>query len=203
MAGRQTLDLPIGVRVPVPEPGAAPDSTTRPHRLAVRTSDFQSGCRGSIPLGVTDMSDKKVIDSFTTAAGYGFLSNFHPSTIYVNGKSYPTVEHAIQAHKTLDETSHDLIRRAKTPGEAKKLGRAVLLRPDWEEVKVDLMRDFVRKKFENPFLRPLLVATGDAELIEGNTWNDRFWGVCRGSGLNWLGKILMEIRGEILKNPDV
>jgi hypothetical protein len=149
------------------------------------------------------MSDKKVIDSFTTAAGYGFLSNFHPSTIYVNGKSYPTVEHAIQAHKTLDETSHDLIRRAKTPGEAKKLGRAVILRPDWEEVKVDLMRDFVRKKFENPFLRPLLVATGDAELIEGNTWNDRFWGVCRGSGLNWLGKILMEIRGEILKNPDV
>jgi ribA/ribD-fused uncharacterized protein len=148
------------------------------------------------------MSDRKVIDSFTAAAGYGFLSNFHPSTIYVEGKSYPTVEHAIQAHKTLDEKSRDLIRRAKTPGEAKKMGRAVLLREDWEQVKVDLMRDFVRKKFENPFLRPHLLATEDAELIEGNTWNDRFWGVCRGSGQNWLGKILMEIREEIRRSPD-
>jgi ribA/ribD-fused uncharacterized protein len=145
--------------------------------------------------------NKKVIDSFTKASGYGFLSNFHPSTIYVDGKSYPTVEHAIQAHKTTDEKSRDLIRRASSPGEAKKLGRAVQLRTDWEEVKVDLMRSFVRKKFENPFLRPLLLQTEDAELIEGNTWNDRFWGVCRGSGQNWLGKILMEVRDEIRRHP--
>lgn len=71
------------------------------------------------------------------------------------------------------------------------------LRGDWEQVKVDLMRTFVRKKFENPFLRPMLLTTGDAELVEGNTWNDTFWGVCRGAGHNWLGKILMEVRDEI------
>lgn len=148
------------------------------------------------------MSDKKIIDSFTAASGYGFLSNFHPSTIFVDGKSYPTVEHAIQAHKTTDEKTKDLIRRAKTPGEAKKLGRAVQLREDWEQVKVGLMRDFIRKKFENPFLRPLLLDTGDADLVEGNTWNDTFWGVCRGSGLNWLGKILMEVREELRRSSD-
>jgi hypothetical protein len=144
------------------------------------------------------MNDKKVIESFTLAAGYGFLSNFHPSTIFVEGKSYKTVEHAYQSHKTLDESSRDLIRRCSSPAEAKKLGRGVTIRPDWDEVKIDLMRNFIRKKFENPFLRPLLLSTGDAELVYGNTWNDKFWGVCRGSGLNWLGKILMEVRGEIL-----
>lgn len=95
-----------------------------------------------------------------------------------------------------------MIREAATPGQAKKLGQGVSLRPDWESVKVDLMRTFVRKKFENPFLRPLLLATGDAELVEGNTWNDTFWGVCRGRGQNWLGRILMEVRDEIRKEEE-
>ena len=147
------------------------------------------------------MSDKKlVIESFTTLAGYAFLSNFYPSTIYVDGKPYKTVEHAYQSYKTLDESSRDLIRRASSPAEAKKLGRALVLRPDWDVVKVDLMRSFIRKKFENPFLEPLLISTGSAELVYGNTWNDRFWGVCRGTGLNWLGKILMEVREEIVRS---
>lgn len=145
------------------------------------------------------MNEKKqTIDSFTLAAGYGFLSNFHPSTIYIDGKSYPTVEHAYQSYKTLDESSRELIRKASSPGEAKKLGRALQLRSDWDAVRVDLMRDFVRKKFESPFLRHQLLETGDAELVYGNTWNDRFWGICRGSGLNWLGRILMDVREECL-----
>ena len=137
-----------------------------------------------------------MIDSFTKASGYAFLSNFHPSTIYVNGKSYATVEHAYQAHKAADESSHEFIRNSSTPAEAKKLGRGVGLRPDWEKIKLDLMRTFIRKKFENPFLRPLLLDTGEAKLVYGNTWNDRFFGVCRGSGDNWLGRILMEVREE-------
>lgn len=150
------------------------------------------------PYG-SPMSEKKlVIESFTIASGYPFLSNFYPSTIYVEGKSYKTVEHAYQAHKTLDESNRDLIRRASSPAEAKKLGRAIVLRPDWDAVKIDLMRSFIRKKFENPFLEPLLINTSDAELIYGNTWNDTYWGVCRGTGLNWLGKILMEVRKEIV-----
>lgn len=125
------------------------------------------------------------------------LSNFHPATIYIDGKKYASVEHAYQAHKTTNETSHDLIRRAATAAEAKKLGRCVPLRQDWEDVKVPLMRRFLEAKFENPFLRPVLLETGDAELIHDNPWNDRVWGVCRGTGQNLLGKILMEIRAEI------
>jgi len=143
------------------------------------------------------MSDRKVIDSFTIASGHAFLSNFHPSTIYVDGKSYKTIEHAYQAHKTLVEAERDVVRSAKTPAEAKKLGRSVQMRPDWDSVKVDLMRSFVRKKFESPFLAQLLINTNDDELIYGNTWNDKFWGVCKGSGQNWLGIILMEVRTEL------
>lgn len=146
------------------------------------------------------MEKKAVIDSFR--GEFGFLSNFYEATIYVEGMRYRSVEHAYQAFKTVDPWSRRLVREAKTPGEAKKLGKSVKLRPDWESVKVGLMRDFVRKKFENPFLQPLLLATGDAELIEGNTWNDTFWGVCRGVGENWLGKILMEIRQELRQVED-
>lgn len=142
------------------------------------------------------MAQKKIIESFTLAAGYGFLSNFHTSTIYIDGKPYPSVEHAYQASKTLNEDTREVIRNAKSPGEAKKLGKCVQLRPDWDSVKVDLMRQFLRQKFESPFLRHQLLETGDADLVYGNTWNDRFWGVCRGGGNNWLGKLLMELRNE-------
>lgn len=146
------------------------------------------------------IKNHKCIDSFTAAAGYAYLSNFYSSTIYVDGKPYPTVEHAYQSHKTLDENSKEIIRKSKTPAEAKKLGRALVLREDWEQVKIPLMRSFLKKKFENPFLRPLLVATGDSELVYGNTWNDKFWGICRGTGHNWLGKLLMELRDELKKD---
>jgi len=109
------------------------------------------------------------------------------------------VEHAYQAHKTLNEDSREMIRNAKDPSIAKKLGRGVEMRPDWEVVREGLMRDFIRKKFESPFLADQLLKTGDSELVFGNTWNDRVWGVCRGTGSNLLGKILMEVRQE-LKN---
>ncbi len=145
-------------------------------------------------------SSGPVIDRFKD--DFGFLSNFHEATIYVDGERYRSVEHAYQAYKTLDPQARKLIQDAAKPGQAKKLGQAVTLRDDWGDVKISLMRSFVRKKFENPFLRPLLAATGNAILIEGNTWNDTFWGVCRGVGENWLGKILMEVREEILKDEE-
>jgi hypothetical protein len=133
---------------------------------------------------------------------FAFLSNFHPSTIIVDGRHYATVEHAYQAAKTLDETQREMVRKSKTAAEAKKLGRSVTLREDWDQVKVDLMRKFVKAKFENPLLREMLLATEDAELIEGNHWNDKFWGVCRGQGQNWLGRILQEVRDEIRAEVD-
>lgn len=147
------------------------------------------------------MSENK-IDRFV--GEYAFLSNFHPSTVTYEGKRYPTVEHAFQAAKTFDENSKEAVRKATTPGDAKKLGRLVSLREGWDEIKVDIMRDLIRRKFQNPFLRPLLLATGDAELIEGNYWNDRFFGVCMrtGVGENHLGRILMEVRDEIRHEKD-
>lgn len=144
----------------------------------------------------------KVIDHFV--GDYAFLNNFHPSTFYLNGKKYPTVEHAYQAHKTLDESVHETIRTAKTPFDAKRLGRSIQLRPDWEDVKVSLMREFIKQKFDNPFLSPQLLETGDAELIQRNKWNDKCWGVCArtGAGENWLGKILMEERARLYETSE-
>ena len=150
-------------------------------------------------------SDQKTsprITRFTQENGFGFLSNFHTSTIYIDGKSYPTVEHAIQAHKTTDPETREIIRKANSPGQAKNLGHAIPMRNDWMEVRIPLMRQFLRKKFENPFLRPLLLGTGDAELINENSYNDRFWGICRGIGENWLGKLLMEVREELKNSKD-
>jgi hypothetical protein len=136
------------------------------------------------------------IDRFT--GDYDFLSNFHPSPIDVDGILYPTVEHAFQAAKTSIPEEKQALAETATPGSAKRLGRKVQLRSDWEQVKVGIMEELVRLKFTtHPDLREQLLATGDAELVEGNNWNDRFWGVCRGKGQNQLGKILMKVRSEL------
>ncbi len=128
---------------------------------------------------------------------YSFLNNFHPSTIFIDGKPYRTVEHAYQACKAHSDSEREIIRCAADPMEAKRLGKSVILPPDWDEKRVNLMKDLVRKKFENPLLREMLKATEDAELIHDNRFNDRFWGVSRGAGENWLGYILEELRQEI------
>ena len=78
-------------------------------------------------------------------------------------------------------------------------GRKVTLRPDWEEIKLEAMREVVHVKFLAPDLRRYLLNTGDATLIEGNYWNDTFWGMCRGIGENHLGRILMAEREAIRK----
>lgn len=134
------------------------------------------------------------IDSFR--GDFGFLSNFYESSIWVDGERWPSVEHAYQAAKSTDESTRKMIREAKTPGIAKRLGKSCQLSADWDSRKVSVMRTLLREKFKNPLLRSLLLATEDATLVEGNTWNDRFWGVCRGSGENWLGRLLMEVRAE-------
>ena len=130
-----------------------------------------------------------------------FLSNFEPCGVYVDGMLYTSVEHAFQASKTFDIREREFIAHTESPNEAKKLGRKVKLREDWESVKGQIMLDLLRQKFKYTRLRDLLLATGDAELIEGNTWGDKFWGVCNGEGKNMLGKFLMQVRTEI-RNED-
>jgi ribA/ribD-fused uncharacterized protein len=137
------------------------------------------------------MSDK--IESFH--GEYRWLSNFWPCEIIYDGGTYPSTEHAFQAAKTLDITERFAFINMRTAGEAKRAGKKVTLRADWQEVKFNVMRQVLAKKFTcTNDLGKQLVATGDAELIEGNTWNDTIWGVCNGVGDNMLGKLLMELR---------
>lgn len=138
---------------------------------------------------------KRVIDSFSNE--YHFLSNFSESPVLYEGVLYPTVEHAYQAAKSLDSDFRFRVSINKSPATAKKMGRGVRLRPDWEDIKVDVMRYLLQRKFNHDDLREQLLETEDAELIEGNWWGDKFWGVCNGEGQNMLGKLLMEIREDI------
>ena len=134
---------------------------------------------------------------------YAFLSNFYPSTFTHDGIEYPTVEHFFQAAKTLDIKEKKAFATAATPGQAKRMGRKVQLRSDWEKVKEYYMELGLRLKFENPSLRQKLLETGSNELIEGNSWHDNEWGSCDCSrcqniaGKNKLGKLLMKLREEL------
>jgi ribA/ribD-fused uncharacterized protein len=130
---------------------------------------------------------------------YAFLSNFHPSPIEVDGSVYPTVEHAFQAAKTTDPAKAREIRKAKKPGDAKRLGRKVRLREDWEQVKDSIMYELLKKKFKDDSLKRGLLATKDEYLEETNTWKDTYWGVCDGKGSNKLGHLLMKVRSELQK----
>lgn len=128
---------------------------------------------------------------------YRFLSNFYPSTVYLYGVDYPTVEHAYQAAKCGIHSDRLYIRSASTPGEAKKRGRNIQIRSDWDEIKLKVMDGLLRQKFANDTFQRKLLDTGDQDLIEGNNWGDTFWGVCKGRGENWLGILLMKIRDDI------
>ena len=126
---------------------------------------------------------------------FRFLSNFWPADVEYDGMRFPTVEHAYQAAKTNDISARIEIKNCVTPGQAKRLGKRVKIRPGWEAgIKLEVMRDLLEQKFSDPSLAAKLKATGDVEIIEGNTWGDTYWGVCRGDGKNHLGKILMQIR---------
>jgi ribA/ribD-fused uncharacterized protein len=137
-----------------------------------------------------------VIDSFS--GQYRFLSNFFPSPITIKGKVYATVEHAFQAAKLPDPAHQEMVRMACAPGYAKRLGRSYPRRDDWDEIKDGVTLETLRLKFQHhPALAQSLLMTGSARLVEGNTWGDRYWGVCDGVGKNRLGELLMQVREEI------
>lgn len=140
----------------------------------------------------------RVINSFRKKE-YSFLSNFYPISIEYEGAIYAAVEDAFQAAKTFDPAERMLIQLCQTPGDAKRCGRQVTLRPDWDLVKIDIMRELIKKKFQNPTLRKKLLDTGNALIIEGNNHGDTFWGQVQGVGENNLGKLLMEVRAAIRK----
>lgn len=135
---------------------------------------------------------------------YRFLSNFWPCRIEFEGETYASAEHAYQAAKTLDKDARRPFWAKPTirAGEAKKLGspKKLKLRPDWDSVKYGIMYSLVEQKFKDPELAKMLISTIGHDLVEGNEHNDVVWGVCRGKGTNWLGRILMDVREKLVEN---
>jgi ribA/ribD-fused uncharacterized protein len=128
---------------------------------------------------------------------YRWLSNHVPVIVTYDGHKFPTVEHAYVYSKTLVKEEQELFLAEMddmSPGQAKRLGKSLTLRPDWESVRLDIMRDLTRQKYSKEYYRSKLLQTGDAEIVEGNTWGDTFWGKYKGEGENNLGKIIMEVR---------
>ena len=142
------------------------------------------------------------IDSFR--GQFEFLSNFYNAYVDYDGIRYENNEAAFQAQKVAPKKGEKVFIDPRlrfshlNPSEAKKLGRRVPLRKDWEEVKLSVMEGIVQAKFEqNEDLKERLLATGDTYLEEGNTWGDKIWGTVHGEGENNLGKILMKVRDRL------
>ena len=160
-------------------------------------------------------SDNRILYFGRDRDQFSFLSHFHLSPIVIDGENWPTVEHYYQAQKSADPQYKAAIRAAAHPGLAKRLAASPsaprrisqnswfrkhgeLPRSDWYDVKLDIMRRGDHAKFtQNADLAVLLLATADAELIEDSP-ADAFWGVGPdGVGLNWAGRVLMEVRARL------
>lgn len=135
---------------------------------------------------------------------YDFLSNFHEHPVVTPFGVFRTGEHYFQWHKAASEKDRQRIAEAPSPGEAKRLGRTIKLRRDWEISKIQFMASVLSAKFSDPEMAALLLSTYPHELVEGNSWHDNIWGncACRGcaniKGTNHLGKLLMGLRDHML-----
>jgi len=127
---------------------------------------------------------------------FAFLSNLYPAPVEWRGRLFPTVENAFQAAKTDDAEAWAALAELP-PDAAAEFGRCVVLRGDWETVKLAVMADLLAAKFEIPALRRALLATAPAALVNEAWWGDTFWGVTRGRGANHLGRLLMELRASL------
>lgn len=145
----------------------------------------------------------------TFSGRWRFLSNFYPAKIEYRGIIYPSVENFYVAMKIKEDQVIDhkfisvqdcqeMISKIKDPSTVKKLGKVLKVRKDWDSVKLKIMEWAVNEKFKDPELEKMLIDTGNEELVEGNWWNDTYWGVCNGVGENNLGKILMRVRDKII-----
>ena len=146
------------------------------------------------------MATDSVVKFYRQGDAFGEFSNFAAFPVRLKGVEWPTTEHYFQAQKFAGTPHEEEVRGAGTPTIAARIGRdrSRPLRPDWEAVKDDVMREAVRAKFQqHPSLRSLLLSTGHAYLIE-HTRNDAYWGDGGdGTGKNMLGRILMEVREDL------
>lgn len=140
---------------------------------------------------------QSVIDNFS--GEHAFLSNFYRCRIPIYGLVFPSSENAYQAMKSEDPSAwSDFADPAMTSIQSKRSGKRLKIRKDWDTHRLVVMNEILRVKFSIKDLAVKLMSTEDSELIEGNYWGDIFWGVCKGTGENHLGRILMEIRKELL-----
>lgn len=133
---------------------------------------------------------------------YFFLSNFYEYPIYYNKLVFCNAEAAFQAQKVINKKDQYKFINLNA-SQARKLGKTVQLRKDWEEIKDNVMYEIVKRKFTiNKELQQKLLETKEEELVEGNWWHDTYWGVDSktGIGQNKLGKILMKVREEVKNN---
>jgi ribA/ribD-fused uncharacterized protein len=135
---------------------------------------------------------------------YRFLSNFWPCYLIYQDIVYPTAEHAYQAAKVESLAIKTAIKNCPTPADAKDYLETYKIKPapEWTFAKkLVVMEEILMIKFggKDPFLTRALLETGDADLVEGNTWNDTFWGLCNGSGENNLGRLLVKVREELIR----
>ncbi len=160
-------------------------------------------------------TDNRILFFERDRADFGFLSNFYPSHLVLDGRDWTTVEHFYQASKSQDEDYIAAIASAGSPGRAKRLGDSRIcdpriarqswfrkhpeaLRKDWDVIKLDVMHRAITAKFQqNTILTERLLATGHAELVEDST-SDAYWGSgSDGQGYNQLGRILMAVRAQL------
>ncbi len=124
-----------------------------------------------------------------------FLSNMYPCPVNYAGTLYPSSEHAYQASKSNNQEVRELISKLKDGWTAKGRGKNIRVRDNWNEIRVEVMREILIAKFsQNEELKQMLIDTGKERLVEENDWNDTFWGVCNGKGENILGRLLMSVR---------
>lgn len=128
---------------------------------------------------------------------FGFLSNFYPCEICIDGILWPTVEHYYQAQKSKDAEFQKKVRECKTAGHAKRMGRKAKLEPNWDEDRNGVMYKALLAKFSIPEMKEKLIETDEAHLIEDSP-SDYFWGCgSKGTGENRLGEMLMVVRSRI------
>jgi ribA/ribD-fused uncharacterized protein len=156
--------------------------------------------------------DNRILYFARDREAFRFLSHFFPAPIVMDGETWATVEHYYQAQKSPDPVYRQVIRTAVSAGMAKRLSappqaprrvsgqswfrkNGTLPRPDWHDVKLAIMRRADFAKFtQNAELGSWLLATGDAELVEDST-SEPYWGIGPdGNGLNWAGRVIMEVR---------
>lgn len=128
---------------------------------------------------------------------YRWLSNFWLCPVVYDGRVYPSTENAYQAAKLVGKDR--FVFTSCSPGKAKRLGRELKNHTDWDNKKLGVMNAVLLQKFcHGSFLAEKLMNTIFMDIVEGNTWGDKFWGVCDGDGENNLGKLIMSIREELI-----